>query len=107
MASVVSSLTEGLTPSQIIALNNQNHDTEIFTCAAVFSILTLLAVLMRVTSRHMKRVAVGIDDVMVMAALVRPYIPRTFKCTLLIRPRLNMFHSTDYYPGSNDLHLCR
>lgn len=71
MASAISSLTAGLTPDQISALKGQNHDTEIFTCAAVFSALALFAVAVRVTSKHMKNVTVGVDDVMVVVALVK------------------------------------
>lgn len=70
MASAVSSPTAGLTPNQILALEGQNHDTEILTCAAVFSALSIFAVIIRVTSRHMKSVAVGTDDLMVITALV-------------------------------------
>ena len=70
MTSRFSSLLADLTPSQLLAIKDQNHDTEIFICAAVFSALTLFAVIIRVTSRHMKKSAVGIDDVMIMAALV-------------------------------------
>ncbi len=70
MTSAISSLTAGLTPAQILTLKGQNHDTEIFTCAAVFSALALFAVVVRVTSKHMKSVTVGIDDVMVVVALV-------------------------------------
>jgi len=70
MAFALSSLTAGLTPDQISALKGQNHDTEIYTCAAVFSTLALFAVIVRVASRHTKHVTVGIDDVMVIVALV-------------------------------------
>ena len=75
MASAITSLTAGLTPQQIEVLKDQNHDTEVYACAAIFSILAILAVTVRVTSRHMKKVAIGIDDVLVFAALVS--IPRT------------------------------
>ena len=70
MASAITSLTAGLTPQQIEVLKDQNHDTEVYACAAIFSILAILAVTVRVTSRHMKKVAIGIDDVLVFAALV-------------------------------------
>ena len=75
MASAMASLTAGLTPQQVELLKDQNHDTEVYTCAAVFSILAIVAVIVRVTSRHMKKVAVGIDDVLVFVALVSVPIP--------------------------------
>ena len=75
MASAIASLTAGLTPEQIEVLENQNHDTEVYALAAVFSILAILAVIVRVTSRHMKKVAVGIDDVLVFIALVSIPMP--------------------------------
>ncbi len=70
MASAVAQLTAGLTPAQLLVLQDQNHDAEVYTYAIVFSVLTIFAVVVRVTSRHMKSVAVGIDDVLVMIALV-------------------------------------
>ena len=70
MASSIASLTAGLSPSQLLALTNQNHDTEIYTCSIIFSGLAILAVVARVTSRNMKNVTVGVDDVLIMAALV-------------------------------------
>ena len=70
MASAIASLTAGLTPQQLEVLKHQNHDTEVYAYAVVFSILAILAVIVRVTSRHMKKVAVGIDDVLVFIALV-------------------------------------
>ena len=70
MASVIASLIAGLTPQQLDLLKDQNHGIEVYTCAAVFSILAVLAVIVRVTSRHMKKVAVGIDDVLVVIAMV-------------------------------------
>ena len=69
MASAIASLTAGLTPQQLEVLEDQNHDTEVYVLAAVFSILAIFAVIVRVTSRHMKKVAVGIDDVLVFIAL--------------------------------------
>lgn len=69
MASAAS-LTAGLSPEQLLVLKDQNHDAEVYICAVVFTVLAILAVLVRVTSRHMKNVAVGIDDVLVILALV-------------------------------------
>ena len=72
MESAIASLTAGLTPDQVHTLEKQNHDVEIYTCSIVFSILAILAVAVRVTSRHMKKVAIGVDDIFIMAALVCP-----------------------------------
>ena len=69
MASAAS-LTAGLSPEQLLSLKDQNHDTEVYIYAVVFTVLAIIAVLVRVTSRHMKNVAVGIDDVLVILALV-------------------------------------
>ena len=70
MASSIASLTAGLTPEQLEVLQNQNHDAEVYALAAIFSILAIFAVIVRVTSRHMKKFAVGIDDVLVFIVLV-------------------------------------
>lgn len=70
MSSNLATLTAGLTPEQLFALQNENHDVEVYTCAAVFSALAILAVIMRVTSRHMKKVAFGVDDVLILLAMV-------------------------------------
>ena len=69
MASVAS-LTAALSPQQLLLLKDENHDTQVYVYAIVFTILTIIATVMRVTSRHMKKVAVGIDDVLVILALV-------------------------------------
>ena len=70
MASVAS-LTAGLSPEQLLLLKEENHDVQVYTYAIVFTILTILAVIVRVTSRHMKKVAVDIDDLLVILALVK------------------------------------
>jgi hypothetical protein len=70
MASALAPLTAGLSPQELVLLKHQNHDTLIYTCAIVFSVLTFVAVFVRVTSRHMKNVTVGIDDVLIIVALV-------------------------------------
>ena len=70
MASAIASLTVGLTPQQIRLLQGENHDVEVYACAIVFSVLAVLAVIIRVTSRNMKNVAFGIDDALIMTALV-------------------------------------
>lgn len=69
MASVAS-LTAGLSPQQLLLLKDENHDTQVYVYAIVFTILTIIATVMRVTSRHMKKVAVGIDDVLIILALL-------------------------------------
>lgn len=76
MASAIASLVAGLSPEQILQEKDQNHDSEVYACAVVFTVLAIFAVLVRVTSRHMKKVAVGIDDYLVIIALVRPYSAR-------------------------------
>ena len=69
MASLAS-LTAGLSPEQLVLLKDQNHDVQVYTYAIIFTVLTIIAVIVRVTSRHMKKVAVGIDDVLIILALV-------------------------------------
>ena len=66
----IASLTAGLSPEQLLLLEDENHDTQVYVVAIVFTILTIIATVMRVTSRHMKKVAVGIDDVLIILALV-------------------------------------
>lgn len=72
MESAIASLTAGLTPDQVHTLEKQNHDVEIYACSIAFSTLAVLAVAVRVTSRHMKKVAIGFDDILIIAALVCP-----------------------------------
>ena len=66
----VASLTAGLSPEQLLILKDQNHDTQVYVYATVFTVLTIIATVVRVTSRHMKNVAVGIDDGLIIFALV-------------------------------------
>lgn len=73
MASIAS-LTAGLSPEQLLVLKDQNHDLQVYIYATVFTILTIMAVVVRVTSRHMKNVAVGVDDVLVILALVGKHL---------------------------------
>ena len=86
MVSAVTSLTAGLTPQQIEVLKDQNHDTEVYAYAAIFSVLAIFAVIVRVTSRHMKKVAVGIDDVLVFIALVSISTPLSLNNKHIILP---------------------
>lgn len=69
--SSIASLTAGLSQEQLMLLKDENHDTQVYVVAIVFTILTVIATVMRVTSRHMKKVAVGIDDILIILALVR------------------------------------
>lgn len=48
-----------------------NHDAEIISILVVFTVLALIAYVLRVMSRRMKRVPIGIDDVLLTIALVR------------------------------------
>ena len=94
-------MTASLTPEQLLALKKQNHNTEIYTCSIVFSILTIVAVVLRVTSKHMKKVAVGIDDVLVAAALVSigsldVHVCGGTDCSLI----------EGHHACANNLHLC-
>ena len=73
MASIASQIA-GLTPEQLLVLKNENHDVKVYTYAVVFIVLTILAVLVRVTSRQMKDVAFGIDDGLIVLALVWIYL---------------------------------
>ena len=66
----IASLTAGLSPEELLFLKDENHDTQVYVVAIVFTVLTVIATVMRVTSRHMKKVAVGIDDVLIILALV-------------------------------------
>ena len=66
----VASLTAALSSEQLLILKNQNHDTQVYAYATVFTVLTIIATVMRVTSRHMKNVAFGIDDGLIIFALV-------------------------------------
>ena len=79
MASAIAPLTTGLTPQQVKVLKDQNHDTEVYAYAAVFSSLAIFAVIVRVTSRQMKKVAVGIDDVLGVRCPSKHSIPQSLK----------------------------
>ncbi|KAI4086369.1 MAG: hypothetical protein LQ344_007594 [Seirophora lacunosa] len=59
-----------MTPQHYAVLEAENHDAEILSVVIVFTILAVLATLLRVTSRHMKKVAVGADDVLIVVGLV-------------------------------------
>ena len=106
MASAIASLTAGLTPQQVEVLKDQNHDTEVYAYVAVFSILAILAVTVRVTSRHMKKVAVGIDDVLVFTALVSIPRPLGLNNKHIIFPEQELILLLGDHPGSKHLHLC-
>ena len=69
-ASAIAALTQGLSSEELLALKGENHDLEIITYVVIFSILAVIATAIRVASRHMKKVAVGVDDLLVFLALV-------------------------------------
>lgn len=104
MASKIASLTEGLSPQEIAQERTENHDGPMYVCAVVFTVLAIFSVVVRVTSRHMKKVAVGLDDYLVIFALVRfclcmkPFFPLPFT---------KKFLQIDSRHGTNYLHLCR
>lgn len=100
MASAAS-LTAGLSPEQLLVLKDQNHDAEVYICAAVFTVLTILAVFVRVTSRHMKNVAVGVDDILVILALVGKHFSPYKKGQNVKKDPLDI---GDYY-STNDIYL--
>ena len=72
MSQTLESPLQDLTPEQLAILSAENHDVEIYTIAGVSSALTVLAVVMRLTSRRMIKVNFGIDDGLIVAALVSP-----------------------------------
>ena len=73
--SSVAALIQGLSPEQLLAMKEENHDSEIIAYVVVFSVLAVVATAVRVTSRHMKKVAVGLDDLLIVFALVQPQFP--------------------------------
>ena len=68
----MASLPPGVTPEKLALLKqkDENHDAEVYTVVAVFTTLAVFATILRLTSRHMKKVAVGIDDVLIVIGLV-------------------------------------
>ena len=72
----MASLPPGVTPEEIRLLKqkDENHDVEVYTIVAVFTALAISATVLRLTSRHMKKVAVGIDDVLILIGLVRGFL---------------------------------
>lgn len=59
-----------ITPEELDILRNENHDAEVITIVAVFTTLALIATILRLTSRHLKQVAVGIDDLLIIVGLI-------------------------------------
>ena len=47
-----------------------NHDAQLLTVIIVFTLLAIAAVILRLISRRLKKVAVGIDDMLVVFGLV-------------------------------------
>lgn len=66
-----------VTPEELDILRNENHDAEVITIVAVFTTLALIATILRLTSRHLKQVAVGIDDLLIIVGLVIQPISRS------------------------------
>lgn len=50
--------------------NDPNHDAQIHTIVAVFSTLSLIALILRLMSRKLKRVVYHYDDYLAIAAWV-------------------------------------
>lgn len=69
MASLAS-LPAGMSLRQLLLLKDENHDTQVYVYAILFTILTIITTDMRVTARHLKKVAVGIDSVLIILSLV-------------------------------------
>lgn len=66
MASSLASIT----PEQYAMLKAENHDAEIYSVVIVFTTLAVIATVLRITSRHMKNVAIGADDILIMIGLI-------------------------------------
>ncbi|MCJ1279146.1 hypothetical protein MMC21_006970 [Puttea exsequens] len=79
-AGALASLTKGFTPEQLLMMKDQNHDAEVYTVSVIFSVLAILAVAVRVSSRHMKSVAFGIDDALVVIAMIIFLAQTVFIC---------------------------
>lgn len=47
-----------------------NHDAQLLTVIIVFTFLAIAAVILRLISRRLKKVAIGIDDILVVFGLV-------------------------------------
>ena len=64
-----------LSQDELMRTRSDNHDVEIYTVSAVFSVLAIVTVVARVMSRHLKSSAVGVEDALVIAALVCLHSP--------------------------------
>ena len=49
---------------------NANHDAELLSVIIVFSFLAIAAVNLRLISRRLKEVAIGLDDMLIVSGLV-------------------------------------
>lgn len=56
-----SPLAANYSPAQLPALRSQNHDHQIFVYVIIFTVLAVLASVVRVWCRHLKK-SVGFDD---------------------------------------------
>lgn len=59
-----------ITPELYAVLKAEKHDAEILPVVIGFATLPVVATVLRVTSRHMKNVALGVDDVLILIGMV-------------------------------------
>ncbi|KAL8696782.1 MAG: hypothetical protein Q9201_007480 [Fulgogasparrea decipioides] len=64
-----SPLTAKYTPAQLAALRGQNHDYQIFVYVIIFTLLAVLATVVRIWCRHVRK-SIGLDDGLVIFAMV-------------------------------------
>lgn len=57
-------------PAEIALLERQTNDTKIFVFVIIFTVLAVSATTIRVTSRYAKKALIGLDDILVIVALV-------------------------------------
>lgn len=69
------------TPEEIKILQKENHDVEVITIVVIFTLLSVITTVLRLTSRHMKKTAVGIDDFLIIIGLVRGSLSKQSLCT--------------------------
>lgn len=56
---------------------NANHDAQLLTVIVVFTFLAIAAVILRLISRRLKNVAIGVSDMLVVFGLVKFFLSRT------------------------------
>ena len=67
---MIASAGEDITPEERERMQDENYDIMYYTVSAVLSALSILAVMMRTSSRHLKKKAVGIDDLLIALSTV-------------------------------------